>query len=120
MYFLATAGLFGLSAPGAGPDHHLSRLGHSGRELLARTLNGRPPQRQIFHDFCEALDVEKRLVQASSRSGNPTAYLIQQLSSQADATLYKLETALIGIGHGALYQELVDVMQNGGMDEEEN
>ncbi len=114
------AGLFGLSAPGAGPDHHISRLGYSGRELLARTLNGRAPQRQLFHDFCQALNVENRLIQASSRSGNPTGYLMQQLCSKPDATLYKLETALREIGHEGLYEELVDLMQNGGMDDEEN
>lgn len=115
------AGLFGLSAPGPGPNHHLKSLGYTGREFLSKTLNGRPPQRQIFHDFCNAMGVENKLIQASSRSGNPTAYLIQQLCSHPDATFDRLENALNQIGQGALYTELNIRIQNGhDMDPEDN
>lgn len=117
--FLTVAGVYGLSGRGSGPDYHLSNLGYSEREFLASKLNGHPPQRLVFHDFCNALGVENKLSQASARSGNPTAYLIQTYSLRPEATFQRLEQALSQMGRDDVYQELVDKIQNGGFDNDD-
>ena len=76
----------------------------------------------MFCNFCQAMGVENRLIQSSSRSKNPTAYLIQQLtlSSHPEATFSRLEQALHQIGQGNLYRALSLKMENDEIDMEVN
>ena len=73
----------------------------------------------MFHDFCHALGVDNKLVQASVRSRNPTGYLIQTYSARPEATFERLEQALTQIGRNDLYQELFDMMENGDFDDDD-
>ncbi len=50
--------------------------------------------------------MEGRLLQASLRSRNPTAYLIQQYSEKPGATFERLEQALGQIGRSDVFDEL--------------
>ena len=108
-----------MRGPGPGPNHSLSRLSYAGREFLAARLNGTPRDRNTFNNFCEALGVEQRLVQVSVRSGNPTAYLIQEYSERPEATFDRLERALTNIGQSDLFEQLqaVDSRQMYGEDD---
>lgn len=110
-----TAGPYGLKGSGPGLTHRLSHLSYECRELLAAHLNGNPPERNTFRSFCRALGVEKRLLQASLRSGNPTAYLIQQYSEEPEATMQRLEQALSQIGKSNVFDELWQKVLTDGM-----
>ena len=112
------AGIYGLSGNARNNFHHLRDLSYAGREYLAEHLNGVPPERHIFHRFCDALGVERRLVQAATRSRNPTAYLIQEYAQKdEDATFQRLEVALDMVGKRDLYVGLYDKLINGGFDD---
>ena len=112
------AGIYGLSGNARNNFHHLRDLSYAGREYLAEHLNGVPPERHIFHQFCDALGVERRLVQAATRSRNPTAYLIQEYAQKdEDATFQRLEVALDMVGKRDLYVGLYDKLVNGGFDD---
>jgi methylase of polypeptide subunit release factors len=80
-------------------------------DYLASELNVDPPKREVFHNFCRALNVGNRLVQASARSGNPTGYLLQKCS---DERLENVERALTEIGKGHVFQQLLARMREGG------
>ena len=111
--FQSLAGIFGLNGFNPGRPDRISRLSYTCREYLASRLNGNPPERNTFHNFCHALGVENKLVQASSRSGNPTAYLLQSFSSRPEATMRNLERALTEIGMENVFVGLT-VMEDGG------
>ena len=111
--------MYGLSGFPSGQLPHLRDLSYAGREYLANHLNGQPPERHIFHRFCDALGVQPRLVQAAVRSRNPTAYLIQRYAEEEEATFQRLEAALDTVGRRDLYVELFDRLQNGGLDEDD-
>ena len=91
---------------GSGPASHLSHLSFAGREFLATHLNGKPPERNLFNSFCYALGVDDKLLQASMRSRNPTAYLIQEYSEKPEATFDRLEQVLSTIGRRDLFEQL--------------
>ena len=64
--------------------------------------------------------MERRLVQAASRSRNPTAYLIQEYAKREEgATFRRLEVALDTVGRRDLYIELYDKLVNGGFDDDD-
>ena len=112
--------MYGLSGNARNSLHHLRDLSYAGRQYLADHLNGDPPERHIFHQFCDALGVEHRLVQAATRSRNPTAYLIQQYAERDEAaTFQSLEVALNKLGRRELYIELYDKLSNGGFDNDD-
>ena len=83
--------------------HHLSHLNYAGREFLAVRLNG---NHNLFNEFCLALGVERRLIQASMKSQNPTAYVIQEFAEKPEATFDRLEEALSNIGHHDMFEQL--------------
>lgn len=100
------AGPYGLTGHSPGPAHQLARLSYAGKEFLGERLNGTPQDRNLFNNFCIALGVEQRLIQASVKSRNPTAYLLQEFGEKPDATFGRLEQALSEIGHRDLYEQL--------------
>ena len=107
---LIPAGPYGLN--GYGEDSRLiSYLSYNCREYLASELNVNPPARELFHNFCRALGVENRVVQASARSGNPTGYLLQKCSSES---LENVHRALTDIGKGHVFQNLLARMREDG------
>ena len=117
---LSPAGIYGLSGSARNSFHHLRDLSYAGRQYLSDHLNGDPPERHIFHRFCDALGVERRLVQAATRSRNPTAYLIQQYAErEEEATFQRLEVALDTVGRRDLYIGLHDKLVNGGFDDDD-
>ncbi len=124
LYFcMSPAGIYGLNGLNPGHPDHISRLSYTCREYLASSLNGNPPERNTFHNFCHALGVENKLVQASSHSGNPTAYLLQKFSSRPEATLENLERALTEIGMENVFARLTVMLGNedgGGEGPEDN
>ena len=115
---LPIAGPYGLNGSGVGPTHHLSHLSYEGREFLSQHLNGNPPDRNVFHSFCDALGVENRLVRVSARSRNPTAYLMQEYSARPDATFDRLEQALTQIGKRDVFDGLWTGLENDKFDAE--
>ena len=95
------AGIYGLSACNNSVSiHRLGHLSYSAREFLASTLNQKQTE---FCQLCQAMEVESSLMQASLRSRNPTAYLIQELP---DTTIDRLEKALSKIGRSDLFTAL--------------
>ena len=101
-----TAGLYGLMGHGPGSVHRLAHLSYAGREVLAERLNGTPQDRNLFNNFCMALGVDRRLVQVSMRSRNPTGYLMQEYSERPEATFGRLEQALSDIGQHELFDQI--------------
>ena len=114
------AGIYGLNGLGPGRPDRISHLSYTCREYLASRLNGNPPERNTFHNFCHALGVENKLVQASSRSGNPTAYLLQKFSAHPEATLENLERALAEIGMENVFARLSLMLAHAEGDPEDN
>ncbi len=88
----------------------MRHLSYTCREYLASRLNGNPPERNTFHGFCRAFGVENKLVQASCRSGNPTAYLLQSCSSRPEATLESLQQALTEVGMEDVFKDLLGML----------
>ena len=111
------AGVYGLSGSARNNFQHLRDLSYAGRQFLADHLND---DRHTFHQFCDALGAEPRLIQAASRSRNPTAYFIQQYAEfDEGATFQRLESALDVVGKRDLYVDLYDKLRNGGFDDDE-
>ena len=109
--------MYGLSGSARNNLHHLRDLSYAGRQYLADHLN---QDKHTFDQFCVALGVEGRLVQAASRSRNPTAFLIQEYAERHEgATFHQLEVALDVVGKGDLYAELHHKLVNGGFDDDE-
>ena len=118
MFVSYTAGPYGLNGHGPGPNNHLSKLSYNSKELLAAKLNGTPANRKDFCTFCHIYGVDDSLEQASLHSRNPTAYLLQELSSKPDATFNKLRNALEKMGKGELFNDLWRHLdeEDGGVD----
>ena len=102
----SSAGLYGLRGCGRTAAYRLGHLSYEGREFLARHFNP-SPNPNLFNSFCGALRVEQRLVRASLKSRNPTAYLIQEFSERPEATFDRLEQALSEIGKRDLFEDLL-------------
>lgn len=56
------------------------------------------------------MEVPQELAERAQRSGNPTAYLIQEMSSDRNATMNRLEIALERIEKRPVYDSLIKLL----------
>ena len=81
-------------------------MSYSGIQFLSGHLN----DSKTFKDFCQAMRVDRDLIEMSQRSLNPTACLLQEMRSDPEATMERLSDALENIGKGELYSSLLQLM----------
>ena len=100
------AGITSFNDCGPGPSYHISHISYSGVQFLSDHLND--PKK--FKDFCQAMRVDRGLVEISQRSLNPTACLLQEMHGDPEATMERLSEALESIGQGQLYSSLLQLI----------
>lgn len=61
--------------------------------------------------------MDKWLEQSSTKSRNPTGYLLQEYGTRPEATLERLERALSEIGMGEVYERLSEMLEEKGGEE---
>ena len=101
------AGILCFNELGPGPLYHISCISYSGRQLLGDHLN---QPKELFQRFCLAFEVPQELTQRAQRSGNPTGYLIQEMTADPNATMERLETALDRIEKKPVYDSLISLL----------
>ena len=104
----STAGAFDFNSCRPGPSYHLQHMSITCRHSLADKIN----QSAMFPQFCRALGVDDDLRRKASRSGNPTAYLLQEYQELPEATFDRLEQALSQMGRKDLFDQVWQLMQN--------
>jgi hypothetical protein len=50
------------------------------------------------------MNVEQEMMHRAQRSGNPTAYILQEMNNDPNATMDRLSSALNSIGKPELYE----------------
>ena len=105
---LYVAGPMDFNACGPGPAYHLQHMSVTCRHSLADQIN----QSNTFQQFCRALGVGDELMKRASRSGNPTAYLLQEYQERPEATFDRLEQALSQMGRRDLFDHVWQLQQS--------